>query len=63
MFCYFIATHRGLLAVTVVIYSFFPAGTIVLARMFSKEELTRAQLAGLGLAAASVGLITIGGGR
>ena len=63
LFSYFIATHHGLLAVTVVIYSFFPAGTIVLARIFSKEELTWIQLAGLGLAAASVGLITIGGGR
>jgi drug/metabolite transporter (DMT)-like permease len=63
MFCYFIATHLGLLAVTAVIYSFFPAITIVLAWRFDQEKVTRGQLAGLGLAAASVGLITIGGGR
>jgi drug/metabolite transporter (DMT)-like permease len=63
MFCYFIATHLGLLAVTAVIYSYFPAVTIVLAWRFDQEKLTRAQFAGLGLAAASIGLITIGGGR
>ena len=38
----FLATHRGLLAVTAVIYSLYPAGTIILARVRSDEHLTRA---------------------
>ncbi len=61
IFCFFLATHRGLLAVTAVIYSLFPAVTIVLARVLSGERLTVIRMAGLGLAAASVALIAAGG--
>lgn len=57
---YFLATHRGLLAVTAVIYSLYPAGTIVLARVLSGERLTAVRITGLFLAAASVGLIAAG---
>jgi drug/metabolite transporter (DMT)-like permease len=57
---YFLATHRGLLAVTAVIYSLYPAGTIVLARVVSGEQLTVVRISGLLLAAASVGLIAAG---
>ena len=57
---YFLATHRGLLAVTAVIYSLYPAGTIVLARVLSGERLTVARITGLFLAAASVALIAAG---
>lgn len=57
---YFLATHRGLLAVTAVIYSLYPAGTIVLARALSGERLTASRIAGLFLAAASVALIAAG---
>jgi drug/metabolite transporter (DMT)-like permease len=57
---YFLATHRGLLSVTAVIYSLYPAGTIVLARVFSGERLTVARVVGLCLAAASVALIAVG---
>jgi drug/metabolite transporter (DMT)-like permease len=57
---YFLATHRGLLAVTAVIYSLYPAGTIVLARVVSGEHLTAVRISGLLLAAASVGLIAAG---
>jgi uncharacterized membrane protein len=57
---YFLATHRGLLAVTAVIESLYPAGTIVLARVFSGERLTVVRITGLVLAAASVGLIAAG---
>lgn len=57
---YFLATHRGLLAVTAVIYSLYPAGTIVLARVLSGERLTMARTSGLFLAAASVALIAAG---
>jgi drug/metabolite transporter (DMT)-like permease len=63
LFCYFLATHDGPLAVTAVIYAFFPAGTILLARVYSGERLTVVRLAGLGLAAASVCMIVAGGGR
>ena len=58
---YFLATHRGLLAVTAVITSLYPAVTIVLARVILGERLTVIRLAGLCLAAASVALIAVGG--
>ena len=60
---YFLATHRGLLAVTAVVYSLYPAGTVVLARVFSGERLTTVRITGLFLTAASVGLIAIGTAR
>jgi drug/metabolite transporter (DMT)-like permease len=59
----FLATHRGLLAVTAVIYSLYPAGTIILARVRSHERLTRVGIFGLCLAAASVSLIAAGAVR
>jgi drug/metabolite transporter (DMT)-like permease len=59
--CYFLATHRGLLAVTAVISSLYPAGTILLARILLGERLTAARIIGLCLAAASVGLIAAAG--
>jgi drug/metabolite transporter (DMT)-like permease len=58
---YFYATHAGLLAVTAVLTSLYPAVTILLARVFLGERLTVARLAGLCLAAASVGLIAAAG--
>lgn len=58
---YFYATHAGLLAVTAVLTSLYPAVTILLARVFLGERLTAARLAGLCLAAASVGLIAAAG--
>jgi drug/metabolite transporter (DMT)-like permease len=59
---YFVATHHGLLAITAVIASLYPAVTIVLARLLLGERLTASRLAGLVLAAASVSLIAVGGG-
>jgi uncharacterized membrane protein len=59
--CFFIATHAGLLAVTAVITSLYPASTILLARVFLGERLTVVRMAGLFLAAASVALIAVGG--
>ena len=56
----FLAAHRGLLAVTAVIYSLYPAGTIILARVLSHERLTKAGMSGLCLAVASVSLIAAG---
>jgi drug/metabolite transporter (DMT)-like permease len=58
---FFLATHHGLLAITAVIASLYPAGTILLARVLLGERLTRLRLAGLCFAAASVALIAAGG--
>jgi drug/metabolite transporter (DMT)-like permease len=56
---YFIATHRGLLAVTAVITSLYPAVTIGLARARLGERLGAVRLAGFVLAGASVALIAV----
>jgi drug/metabolite transporter (DMT)-like permease len=58
---YFLATHHGLLAVTAVITTLYPAGTIVLARVLLGERLTTVRMIGLCLAAASVALIAVAG--
>ena len=58
---FFLSTHHGLLAVTAVITSLYPAVTIVLARVVSGERLTALRITGLSLAAASVALIAAGG--
>jgi uncharacterized membrane protein len=58
---YFVATHRGLLAIAAVISSLYPAVTIMLARVVLGERMTVVRLAGLALAAASVVLIAVGG--
>jgi uncharacterized membrane protein len=58
---FFFATHRGLLAVTAVLTSLYPAVTIVLARTVLGERLTALRLGGLALAGACVGLIAAGG--
>jgi drug/metabolite transporter (DMT)-like permease len=60
-FAFYLATHRGLLAITAVVTSLYPAGTIVLARVLSGERLTGVRIAGLCLGAASVALIAVGG--
>jgi len=60
IFSFFLATHQGLLAITAVIYSLYPAVTILLARMLSGERLTGFRVAGLCLAAVSVSLIAVG---
>src|SRR5207302_1613461 len=57
---YYLATHRSLLAVTAVITSLYPAGTILLARVLLGERLTAIRITGLCLAAASVSLIRSG---
>jgi drug/metabolite transporter (DMT)-like permease len=58
---YFYATQAGLLAVTAVLTSLYPAVTIVLARAFARERLTAVRLTGLCLAGVSVGLIAAAG--
>ena len=58
---FFIASHHGLLAVTAVITSLYPGGTILLARIRLGERLSPVRLAGLVLAGASVALIAVAG--
>jgi len=58
---FFLATHHGLLAITAVITSLYPAVTILLARVLLAERLTPLRIAGLCFAAASVALIAAGG--
>ena len=58
---FFLATHHGLLAITAVITSLYPAVTILLARVLLGERLTPLRIAGLCFAAASVALIAAGG--
>ena len=58
---YFVATHKGFLAVAAVLTSLYPAVTIGLARVFASERLSAARLAGLVLAGMSVTLIALGG--
>ena len=58
---YFFASHDGLLSITAVLTSLYPASTIVLARVMLGERLTRLRLTGLALAGACVALIAAGG--
>lgn len=58
---YFVASHHGLLAITAVITSLYPGGTILLARIRLGERLGAVRLAGLALAGASVALIAVAG--
>jgi drug/metabolite transporter (DMT)-like permease len=58
---FFLATHQGLLAITAVLTSLYPAVTILLARVMLGERLTALRLAGLGLAGVCVSLIAVGG--
>ena len=57
---YMLASRRGLLSLVAVITSMYPAMTVLMARMFLSERLTRAQVGGLVLAGA--GIVLIAGG-
>ena len=54
---FLLAMRAGLLSISAVVASLFPAPTVVLARIFLKEKIPPARLAGLGLAIAGVALI------
>lgn len=54
---FFLATHRGLLALAAVLTSLYPAVTVLLARITLGERFGRLQTLGLGLAAIAVVLI------
>lgn len=57
---FLIAVREELLSVVAVIMSFYPASTMVLARMVFGERTVKRQLAGLALAALAVTLIASG---
>jgi drug/metabolite transporter (DMT)-like permease len=54
---YVAATQRGRLDVAAVLSSFYPAGTIILARVLLKERFSRMQSAGIVMALVAVALI------
>ena len=54
---YLYATFHGLLSVSAVLTSFYPAFTILCARVFTRERLTSVQAVGAALAVVAVGLI------
>lgn len=57
---FIVATHEGSLAVVSVVAAMFPAATVILARAFFKEKLSRSRLLGLGLALVAVALVAAG---
>lgn len=57
---FLIATHHGLLSVSAVLTSLYPAVTIVLAAIVLREHVHRVQAAGLALCAVSVVLVATG---
>jgi drug/metabolite transporter (DMT)-like permease len=59
-FAFLLAVREGDLAVVAVITALYPAGTVILARMFLAERIGKTQLAGLGLAAVAVSLLALG---
>jgi drug/metabolite transporter (DMT)-like permease len=57
---YSVATTKGLLSVVAVLASLFPIVLVVLARTILHERVSRAQLAGVGVALSGVALISAG---
>ncbi|MFL6073570.1 MAG: EamA family transporter [Mycobacteriales bacterium] len=57
---FLVSTHHGLLSVSAVLTSLYPASTVLLAWLLLRERLSRPQLAGLGWAATAVVLIALG---
>jgi drug/metabolite transporter (DMT)-like permease len=59
-FAFLVAVRDGDLAIVAVITALYPAGTVLLARMFLGERIATSQWAGLGLAAVAVSLLALG---
>ncbi len=57
---FLVATHHGFLAVTAVLTSLYPAGTVLLAALVLRERVHRSQGAGLALCAVSVVCVALG---
>jgi drug/metabolite transporter (DMT)-like permease len=56
---YLYATHTGLLSVTALLTSFYPAFTVLCARLFTHERMTPLQMMGAVLAIVAIALIAI----
>jgi drug/metabolite transporter (DMT)-like permease len=56
---YLYATHTGLLSVTALLTSFYPAFTVLCARVFTHERMTSMQAFGAALAVVAIALIAI----
>ena len=56
-FCYLVAVRRGPLSVIATLASLYPATTVVLARFFLHERLTRTRLLGIAAALAAIVII------
>lgn len=57
---FLLSTMNGALAVAAVVSALYPAVTVLLARTFLREHVTRPQAVGIGLALAAVALISMG---
>ena len=57
---YLVGTRLGLISVVAVLTSLYPAATVLLARVFLRDRLSRSQVIGLALALAGVILLTVG---
>lgn len=60
LLCFLLATQQGSLTVAALLSSLYPAATIVLAVLVLRERIHRAQLLGLLLCGATVGLVAVG---
>jgi drug/metabolite transporter (DMT)-like permease len=56
---YLYATHTGLLSVTALLTSFYPAFTVLCARLFTHERMTPVQACGAALACVAIAMIAI----
>ena len=56
---YLYATHTGLLSVTALLTSFYPAFTVLCARLFTHERMTPLQMMGAVLAIVAIAMIAI----
>lgn len=59
---YLEAVRRGLISIVVVVTSLYPAATVLLAFAVDRERIGRWQMAGLGLAAVALVLVSLGRG-
>jgi drug/metabolite transporter (DMT)-like permease len=57
--CYLYASHGGMLAITALLTSFYPGFTVLCARLFTHERLTRFQSLGAAMAVAAIAMIAI----
>lgn len=60
VWCFLISTHHGLLSVSSVLVSLYPASTVILAVLVLRERVHRIQLLGLLVCAAAVTCVAVG---